>query len=63
MSDHATSRFRAAQQLEERVRHESQKEATALRGGLSRLEAEVEKLRLAGEKAGSAAQQDVQRLR
>lgn len=63
MSDQAASRFRAAQQLEERVRREAGKEVSVLREGLSRLEGEVERLRLEGERAGSNAQQDVQKLR
>ncbi|CAM9789285.1 unnamed protein product [Pylaiella littoralis] len=63
VSDQAASRFRAAQQLEERVRREAGKEASVLREGLSRLEGEVERLRLEGERAASNAQQEIQKLR
>lgn len=63
MSDQAANRFRAAQQLEERVRRETGKEASILREGLSRLEAEVERLRLEGERTRMSAQQDTQKQR
>lgn len=63
MSEHASNRVRAAQQLDERVRRETGKEAGVLREVSSRLEAEVERLRLEGERAASGAQQEVQRLR
>ena len=63
MSEHAANRVRAAQQLDERVRRETGKEAGVLREVSSRLEAEVERLRLEGEREASSAQQEVQRLR
>lgn len=62
-SDQAAHRSRAAQQLEERVRREAGKETAVLREGLSRLEEELERLRLEGGRSRSAAQQDVQKLR
>ncbi len=63
VSDQAANRFRAAQQLEERVRRETGKETEVLREGLSRLEAEVERLRLEGERTRVSAQQDTQKQR
>lgn len=63
MSDQAAQRSRAAQQVEERGRREVGKETAVLREGLSRLEEELERQRLEGERARSAAQQDVQNLR
>lgn len=62
-SEQASQRVRGAQQLEERVRREAGKEVSTLREGSSRLEAEVGRLRLEGERAAAAAQQEVQRLR
>ncbi|CBJ30404.1 conserved unknown protein [Ectocarpus siliculosus] len=62
-SEQAANRFRAAQQVEERVRSETGKETSALRESLSQLEAEVERLRLEGERVGSSAQQDIQKMR
>lgn len=63
MSDQAAHRSRAAQQLEERVRSSAGKETAVLREGLSRLEEELERLRLEGERTRSSAQQDVHKLR
>ncbi|CAM9159615.1 unnamed protein product [Laminaria digitata] len=63
ISEHAANRVRAAQQLDERVRRETGKEAGVLREVSSRLEVEVERLRLEGEREASSAQQEVQRLR
>ena len=63
MSDQAAHRSRAAQQVEERVRREAGKETAVLREGLSRMEGELERLRLEGERARSTSQQDVQKLR
>eukprot|EP00904_Undaria_pinnatifida_P009883 jgi/Undpi1/6024/HiC_scaffold_2.g01298.m1 len=63
MSEHAANRVRAAQQLDERVRRETGKEVDVLRELSSCLEAEVERLRLEGERAASGAQQEIQRLR
>ena len=63
MSEHAANRVRAAQQLDERVRRETGKEVGVLREVSSRLEAEIERLRLEGEREASTAQQEVERLR
>lgn len=63
MSDQASNRVRAAQQLEEQVRRDVGKEASILREGSSRVEAELERLRLEGERVGATAQQERQRLR
>lgn len=56
-------RVRGAQHLEERTRRETSKDVGILRDGASRLEANIEKLKLESERAGSVAQQEIQRLR
>lgn len=63
MSEQAANRVRTAQQVEERVRRETVKETGLLREGASRLQAEVDRLRLEGERTAAVAQQETQRLR
>lgn len=63
ISEQAAERVRGAQQMEERVLHETDKEARVLREALGRLEAEVERLRNEAEREGSTAQQEIQRRR
>lgn len=45
------------------MRRDASKEVTVLREGASRLSEQMEKLRLESERAGSAAQQEIHRLR
>lgn len=63
MYEQSACRVRGAQQLEERIRREAEKEVAVLRGGSVRLEAEAERLRLEGERSAAAARQEVHRLR